>query len=155
MDKKKLCLIIIPIIMVLDQIAKILMINRKIIIIPELLNFTYTENTGAAFSIGASNSIIIVILNMILIGIIIKIMKDKIKELNNYTWISLNMMLAGGISNLIDRFFRGYVIDFIDVSIFNFPIFNLADISITIGAILLIIMIIKQIEIKSNKAIHK
>ena len=58
--------------------------------------------------------------------------------------ISLILIAAGGISNLIDRIFRGYVVDFIDVNFFNFPNFNVADISIIIGIGILLIVIIKS-----------
>ena len=61
------------------------------------------------------------------------------------------LILAGGIGNLIDRIFRGYVIDFIDINLFNFPNFNIADMSIVIGVIIIFIMIINSIkEAKSN-----
>lgn len=57
--------------------------------------------------------------------------------------IFLIMIISGGISNLIDRIFRGYVVDYIDINqIFKYPIFNIADISIVLGVILLIIYII-------------
>ena len=52
------------------------------------------------------------------------------------------LILSGSIGNLIDRVFRGYVIDFIDVNLFNFPNFNIADIAITLGIIYLIVLVI-------------
>ena len=61
------------------------------------------------------------------------------------------MILSGGIGNLIDRIVRGYVIDFIDVNLFNFPNFNIADISISIGIISLIFILCNSI-LKEKKA---
>ena len=67
------------------------------------------------------------------------------------TLISLLLILSGGIGNLIDRLFRGYVIDYIDINILDFPNFNIADISIALGIVLLIIYIIKTMLSDKNK----
>lgn len=146
MSKKKKIIIetsILLIILVIDQLTKMLMINQNIFVIPEILNFSYTQNTGVAFSIGENNTILIILLNLLILGLIVKSIKDN--ELDLKVSISLFMILAGGVSNVIDRIFRGYVIDFIDVNIFNFPKFNIADISIVLGVgILVIYVIIKQ-----------
>ena len=72
---------------------------------------------------------------------------DKIDMLE---FISLILVLVGGFGNLIDRIFRGHVIDFININLFNFPVFNMADIYITVGAIILLIVIIKQFFIKNE-----
>ena len=70
----------------------------------------------------------------------------KRKKLDNITYAGLILILAGGMSNMIDRIFNGYVIDFIDVNIFNFPHFNIADISIVVGIIILFITIFKSFD---------
>ena len=75
MNKKHLIIIIGLIIILLDQITKILVINENIILIPNLLSFTYTQNAGTAFGIGSNNTIIIIILNIIVLGVIIKFLK--------------------------------------------------------------------------------
>lgn len=65
------------------------------------------------------------------------------KEINNLVKIFLLMIISGGISNLIDRLFRGYVVDYIDINqIFGYPIFNIADICVVIGVIAFIAYII-------------
>ena len=145
-NKKTIILIIIGIIIILlDQISKFIIIEKNITIIPSFLSFTYTENTGAAFNIGSNNLLFIILVNIIILGIIIKFIKERKEDVNFKILISLVLILVGGIGNLIDRIFRGYVIDFIDVNLFDFPNFNIADISVTIGIILLFIMIIKSI----------
>ncbi len=145
-NKKIIILIIIGIIIILlDQISKFIIIEKNITIIPSFLSFTYTENTGAAFNIGSNNLLFIILVNIIILGIIIKFIKERKEDVNFKILISLVLILVGGIGNLIDRIFRGYVIDFIDVNLFDFPNFNIADISVTIGIILLFIMLIKSI----------
>lgn len=150
MKNKKTLILLGLLIIILDQITKILLIQKNITIIPSILNFTYTENTGVAFEIGKSNIIIIILGNVVMLGIIIKILKERSNQISYSTVISLMLVLAGGISNLIDRIVRGYVVDFIDVNIFDFPAFNLADISITLGTTVLIIKILKSLFIEEK-----
>ncbi len=146
MKHKKVWLIILGIcIILLDQITKVILIGKNTTVIPNVLNFTYTENTGVAFGIGANNLILIIIVNIVVLGIIIKFIKERKEQVNFSILISLILILSGGIGNLIDRIVRGYVIDFIDINVFNFPNFNIADISISIGIISLIFILCKSI----------
>ena len=150
-NKKELLIILGIFIILLDQITKAILIGKNITIIPNILNFTYTENTGVAFGIGSSNLILIIIVNIVVLGIIIKFIKERKEQVNFSILISLILILSGGIGNLIDRIVRGYVIDFIDVNLFNFPNFNIADISISIGIISLIFILCNSI-LKEKKA---
>lgn len=146
MKHKKVWLIILGIcIILLDQITKVILIGKNITVIPNVLNFTYTENTGVAFGIGSNNLLFIIIVNIIVLGMIIKFIKEREEQVNFSILISLILILSGGIGNLIDRIVRGYVIDFIDINLFNFPNFNIADISISIGIISLIFILCKSI----------
>ena len=132
------------VIIVLDQITKMLLIDKYITLIPNILNFTYTKNYGMAFGMGSGK--IIVFINIIFILAIILyliINRKKIHEFMPYF-----IILGGAIGNLFDRIFRGYVIDYIDVNLFNFPNFNIADICITLGIIYLIYTIVKEKYIK-------
>ncbi len=150
-NRKIIVLIIIGIIiLILDQVSKILLIEKNITIIPNILNFTYTENTGAAFGIGSNNIFFIILINIIILGIIIKFIKERKDDIDFKILIPLVLILSGGIGNLIDRIFRGYVVDFIDINLFDFPNFNIADMSIVIGILLLILVLIKSI-IKDEK----
>lgn len=127
----------------LDQISKILIskniiLNNSVKLIKNFFYLTNTHNTGAAFSILIGKRIIFIIVTIIIILIIINyIRKNNITK--KIELIAFSLILGGSIGNLIDRIVYGYVIDFIDVKIFNydFPVFNLADSFITIGVILL------------------
>ena len=121
--------------------------NKNITIIPNVLKFTYIENTGAAFGIFERN--VVLVTNIILvIGILIFLQNNSKNDLNNIPFI---LMISGSIGNLIDRILRGYVIDFINVTLFNIPIFNISDISIIIGFTLLIVLNFKNFfDIKKN-----
>lgn len=152
MKHKKLLVIILGIsIVLIDQVLKGLLVEQNFEIIPNILNITCTKNTGMAFGIGKSNLYIIIIVNIIIIGAVIKILIDRGKHLDLKILISLLLILSGGIGNLIDRLFRGYVIDYIDINILDFPNFNIADISIALGIVLLIIYIIKTMLSDKNK----
>ena len=126
------------VIVIIDQLSKMLIINKKIPVIPNFLEFNYTQNTGGAFGIGRINFILIISV-LIIIGIIVFLIKEN-KRIINY--IPFVLLLSGSIGNLIDRFFRGYVIDFIDINILDFPNFNIADISIVFGVIVLLYIIL-------------
>tara|TARA_Y100001978_G_scaffold58199_1_gene52380 strand:+ start:1495 stop:1947 length:453 start_codon:yes stop_codon:yes gene_type:complete len=122
----------------LDQFSKLIinnnyLLNRDFII----FSFKYIRNYGAAFSILSGNrvflSLISISSSIILIYFIF--FKENINLLNKY---GLSFVLAGSLGNGIDRIIKGYVIDFINIEIFDFPIFNIADISINIGCFILI-----------------
>ena len=150
-NKKNLSLIMLGIsIVIIDRITKLLLINKEITIIPNFLNFTYTENNGVAFGIASNNTILIVLLTVIILAIIIKFLKEKFSKTNYIIILSLIMILAGGVGNLIDRIAMGYVIDFIDINILDFPVFNIADISITVGVIMIMIILISSLFEKEN-----
>lgn len=124
---------------IIDQIVKQLTINRYLTLIPNVLNITYTQNTGAAFGIG-TKTIVTVISIIIIIGVIVYLIKQKDKIINYLPYV---LILSGAFANLLDRLFRGYVIDYIDINFFNFPNFNIADICIVIGIIVILIKNLK------------
>ena len=134
---KKVCYgVFVFIIIVTDQIIKMLMMNRNIDILKDIVSLSYTENTNAAFSIGNYYIVTIGSLGIIIILLILLfIYRSKVTN-----FLPIILILSGGISNLIDRIFRGFVIDYI--SIFSFPVFNIADICIVMGTIIIIIQII-------------
>ncbi len=147
---KKIVLIIGAILLLLDQIIKFIVIDNNFVLIPGFLNLSYTENTGIAFGLNENNVILIILVNVVILGIIIKFLKENMDKIDMLEFISLILVLVGGFGNLIDRIFRGHVIDFININLFNFPVFNMADIYITVGAIILLIVIIKQFFIKNE-----
>ena len=112
--------------------------SGDIAVIDKVLYFRYTENTGVAFSMFSDNRWILVgITSVMLIVALAFFLSRKIKD--KLELFALSLIIAGGVGNLIDRLSLGYVIDFIDVRIINFAIFNVADMCITIGAILVCI----------------
>ena len=104
----------------------------------------------------AQNSMsMFIITNLIILGTIIRFMIMQKDNLDKKTYISLFLILSGGISNLIDRMFKGYVVDFIDINqLFPFPMFNLADIYISVGCALFVISLIIFIK-NNNKKIQE
>lgn len=150
--KKKIILAVVSIaIIMLDQISKLIMIDKNINILPQVLSFSYTQNTGVAFGLISNNIIFVIIFNIVILGIIIKFLKENNESIDYTVLVSLILILSGGIGNLIDRILKGYVVDFIKFDFINFPIFNVADISITLGIFILIIVIVKQMILNKNE----
>lgn len=115
----------------------------------EWLNLTYQENTGAAFSILRDKQLFLIILtSIIILGVIILMLTKRIKK-KGYIW-SFSFIIAGGIGNLIDRVVHNYVIDFIDLRIIKFAVFNFADICAVVGTGLLIVFYVME-EIQNSK----
>ncbi len=128
------------ILVMIDQITKLAVINcmsdKTVTIIKGILNISYCENKGIAFSIGNGHVPIFIIINMILISSLIFYYEKNRFELKGISKMFFTMVIAGGISNLIDRITRGFVVDFIDINeLLDFAIFNVADIYIVIGVI--------------------
>lgn len=99
----------------------------------------------AHLEFGFSSRIVLILTNIIIIGIIIAIIISEKDKLNNWMIASLSLILAGGMGNLVDRIFRGYVIDYLDINaLFSYPVFNLADICVVTGVIFLVITMIKS-----------
>lgn len=134
-------------IFLLDQVSKFLVLNtlgfeRSKNIIPNLLNFTLVKNRGAAFSI-LSNSTSLLTVISILATLLLIIIILKFPPRSHWNLVGLAYLLGGTLGNGIDRLFKGYVLDFLELVPINFPIFNVADISINIAIICFIIDIIK------------
>lgn len=148
-------IIIAVFLLILDQISKAIIANwevgKNIIIIPKILWFTYVQNTGVSFGMFQGNNLIFIFVALIILGLLI-FWHDKFKKsLEEYAYW---LIIAGLFGNLIDRIFRGFVVDFINLG--WWPVFNIADSAITIAIVLLIITEIKwkntQNSSKSSKA---
>lgn len=113
----------------------------NITLIDGFLDLTYSENTGMGFGLGQNSTLGITIMTAILIvailGYLIFFKKEKA-----YIRIPLIMVAAGGIGNLVDRTQLGYVRDFFEFTFMDFAIFNIADVFVTVGAIVLILGLI-------------
>ena len=111
-------------------------------IIKDVFHLTYCRNTGAAFSIFSGNTKLLAFISVLMIALILVYIISK-KPQNRLLLMSFSMIVAGGIGNVIDRIFRGYVVDFFDFRLINFAIFNVADIFVCCGVALLALYIIK------------
>lgn len=138
-----LSLIIVVIAVLLDQITKFIVssnmdLYEKIPIIKGVFNITYTTNDGAGWSLFSGKTLFLVAVSIIAIALIIfVVIKYKPKKAD---LISLAMILGGAIGNLIDRIRPPHeVTEFFDFCLINFPIFNIADIFVTVGGAILII----------------
>lgn len=108
------------------------------------IGWNYVRNTGAAFgSFSQNTTLLTVVTGAVILAGIILIATKKIKSKFYLTCAVL--IISGGLGNLIDRIFRGYVIDFIDVQFTDFAVFNFADILVTVGSIALMIYVIVDI----------
>lgn len=145
--------IYIIIIIILDQVTKYiarlkLSIVGDISLIPKCLSFTYVENKGAAFGIFKNKKFLLVgVTGIVTAAMIFYLIKNK--NLNKYVKISVSLIIAGAIGNLIDRIYFGFVTDFIHFyigNVFDWPVFNVADISVVCGTILLAVMLLFQKE---------
>ena len=137
-------LLIILVFIIVDQITKIAVshLESDIILCNGMLIFRKVVNTGMAFSMNQNNNQINIMLTIIVFLIVVNFIKNQLQNIDPKTEIALSLVIAGGIGNLIDRIFRGGVIDFISIG--KFPIFNIADMIIVVGWIILIISTIKK-----------
>ncbi|AUN17543.1 signal peptidase II [Clostridium botulinum] len=135
----------------LDRISKIWALNtlasgRDIVVIKNLFTFSYLENRGAAFGIFQNRLIFLSLITAIVIlGVVYFIVKYK--PTSKLLKISLSLIISGAIGNLIDRIYYKFVVDFIMLhykDVYYFPTFNVADMLVVIGTVLLAIYILKE-----------
>ena len=138
----KTSIIISILVALLDQIIKFF-IDKKVLfreVIPDLFNIHKVYNYGVAFSFLENKRYLILLFSIILIYFLFNLRKDLPKT-KKYD-ILFGVILGGILGNLIDRIFRGFVIDYFEIFLgqYSFPIFNLADICITLGIIIMILI---------------
>ena len=138
------------VIVILDQISKFFAIeylknNKPYVIIKDFFRLDYVENRGAAFGILQHRRALFIILTLIVILILLLYLIRNYFSLSVYAKIAFALLIGGAIGNLIDRIRFGYVVDFISFrlfNIYNFPVFNIADISIVISTFIIILMVL-------------
>lgn len=115
-------------------------------VIPGFINFVYIQNTGAAWGMLAGRPVFLIIVSIIILAIYLWFYAIRLKRLKNNSSITLAVsvgLIAGGcIGNLVDRIAFGYVRDFINFQFMDFPVFNVADIALTVGIIIMVIYFI-------------
>lgn len=122
-------------------------------IIPGFFSFNYLENRGAALGILQNQRWLFIALTILLCaGIVVCLF--AFKKHTKWSYAALCLILAGGVGNLIDRIFRGYVIDFLYFHFFPYK-FNVADCFVTVGAILMIIAVLLYDDGTKKKAAVK
>lgn len=126
-----------------DRFSKIffshlLDLNESVIFIKNFLYFTLVHNTGIAFGLFKDCGFVFLVIPLVLTGLLIYNVYyyRHSEQLNSIYILAFSLILGGAIGNLIDRIFLGYVIDFIDFRIW--PVFNIADSAITIGAAIIL-----------------
>ena len=133
-------------IILIDQYTKYLIFyNYKIFINKDFLLFRldFVKNYGAAFNIFSGSRIFLSLISIIFSILLIYLILRK-NTLNSFDLYSYSFILGGTLGNGMDRILKGFVVDFINLNIINFPVFNIADISINIGFIFLIYSIFKN-----------
>ncbi len=144
-------IIIIIIGIILDRISKLWAINtlskgKDIVVIDNFFRFSYLENRGAAFGIFQNKTILLSIVTLVVITAMIYYI-FKYKPESKVLRLSIALIISGAIGNLIDRIYYNYVVDFILLhykDVYYYPTFNVADILVVVGTILLAICIIKE-----------
>jgi len=133
-------------IILVDQFTKYLIsYNYKILLNIDffLFRFDFVKNYGAAFNLFSGSRIFLSLISVTCsVVLIYLILRNNIS--NKFDLFAYSFILGGTIGNGIDRIYKGFVVDFINLNIINFPVFNIADISINIGFIFLLYNIFKS-----------
>ncbi|CAM3929319.1 lipoprotein signal peptidase [Staphylococcus xylosus] len=140
------------VILLLDQITKFIVASSMRVgdsfnVIPHFLNITSHRNNGAAWGIlSGKMSFFYIITIIILVVLIVFYIKEAKQHL--LMQVAISLLFAGALGNFIDRVLHGEVVDFVDTNIFgyNFPIFNVADSSLTIGVLLIVIALLTDMK---------
>lgn len=131
---------------VLDQVIKFLVranipLGESVPFLPHIMNLTYVQNTGAAFSMLAEHTWILTILSAVIVVVIAVLVARGVLG-GRLGRFSAALIMAGGIGNLIDRLFLKFVTDMFQTTFINFAVFNWADCCITVGAVLLFVYLL-------------
>ncbi len=133
-----------------DRVSKVLALRltEPVILIPWILSLELGTNTGAAFSILSGNPLLLGLISLaILTGGVLLLRSVRLGPLSRTGFM---LVLGGGLGNMVDRLFQGSVVDMIRVLFIDYPIFNVADMAIVVGMILLMLsLLIKPEEWKS------
>lgn len=128
-----------------DQLLKFLVVsnfelNQSQVLIPHVLNLTYIRNEGVAFGLFAGIPWVFIVLTAALLTAIIILMFVK-RPVHKLFYVSVALIIGGGVGNLIDRILNGYVVDYLSLTFFK-PVCNFADYCITVGVILLAVYLL-------------
>lgn len=137
-------------ILIIDQVTKRIIATTMNIgdsyeVIPDFLNITSHRNNGAAWGILSGKMGFFYIITIVIL-IVLVLFYIKEAKYNLFMQVAISLLFAGALGNFIDRLVNGEVVDFVDTNIFgyDFPIFNVADSSLTIGVLFIIIALLKD-----------
>jgi len=135
--------ILIAIIVGIDQfvknwtVANLNLLEAKEVI-PGLLSLFYLQNDGAAWGIFSGQMWLFYLITLVVVGVLFYMLHKEGKD-SRLLSIGLSFMIGGALGNFIDRLHLSYVVDMFKLDFINFPIFNVADVALTIGVILMLI----------------
>ena len=157
-----LATILVIFIIIFDQITKhfaaqILQDSQPVTLISGIISLSYHENSGAAWGILSDKRWVFMIISFIaIIAMTFYLIYSRNQEQSKLLTISLSFFLGGGIGNMIDRIRLEYVIDFLRFDFVEFPIFNVADSFITVGAgLMALFLIIETVKEEKEKRVLK
>ena len=141
-----LYIILFVILVIADQVVKFwvranIPLGESIPFLPHIMDLTYTQNTGAAFSILREHTWLLTLLSAVLV-VIVALPVARRFITGRLGLVAATLVLAGGIGNLIDRIALGYVTDMFQTTFMDFAVFNVADSCLTIGVVLLVIYVL-------------
>ena len=125
--------------------------GRVIWSIPPLFELYRTTNTGAAFSMMSSKTVVVAVISSVLM-LALCVLLARSRSRSRVFCVSLSVLLGGGIGNLIDRVIWGGVTDYIRLLFIRFPVFNFADVCVVMGAAMLIYYVLIEEPKKKKKA---
>ncbi len=147
-NNNKLNFILGLIVIIIDQITKWVTVSnlrefQSVTVIENFFNFTFVKNTGAAWGIFDKSTLLLTIFSIVILGLFVymyRTYRDKT------TRFFLALIISGAIGNLIDRIRLQYVVDFFDFNLFGyrFPVFNVADIAVSLGTLCLVVYLLFQ-----------
>lgn len=155
-------MIAVVVLILIDQGTKLWALSslkpiHNMTVVDGFLDLTFVENRGVAFGMFSGQRWFILLLTVLITAGLIYFYKTlpQKKEYRPVRW-SLILVLAGAVGNIIDRMFRGYVVDFFEFTFFEWPVFNVADIYVVVGVILLALMILfvikeEDLDLKKKK----
>ena len=131
--------ILVVLLVAADQLVKILVranipLGASMPFLPGLVELTYVQNTGAAFSLLEEHTWILTIVSLVVSVLLVVLLVKKVFP-RPFAMAALSMVLAGAVGNLIDRAMRGFVVDMFQLLFMNFAVFNVADICVVCGGI--------------------
>lgn len=142
------------VVMVVDQVSKALVValmepGDSVTLIPHFLSITYARNTGAAFGLFAGSGQILFWSALVIVVITLIWFYRTHEQKSAWSFVTLGLMIGGAAGNLVDRVFRGKVVDFFDLG--WWPVFNVADLAIVTGVIMLIVVMILEMTRKGSE----